>query len=78
MGYEKTYELLKSTNDLTTNASPYINLLAGKCNNLTAVNNIKGYNYLYTDNDNVFIVYNTDYVCNDIPITNIQQDNTKT
>lgn len=78
MGYEKTYELLKSTNDLATNASPYTNLLAGKCNNLTAVNNIKGYNYLYRVNDNVFIVYNTDYVCNDIPITNIQQDNIKT
>ena len=91
MSSEKSYLLVKYTssnaeqmsNDLSTNASPYINLLSKSstaddaCNPDEAINDINASQYIFNKKlnsyDTIHINYNTQYKCNDIPLKTIYE-----
>lgn len=83
MEHEKSLILVESTasniayiNDL----QPYTDILSSSCKGYTALNNVNGSNYFYQDTTkqsprNIYIKYNTQYSCNDIPLNQLNTYN---
>lgn len=79
MEHEKSLILVESTasniayiNDI----HPYIDILESSCSGYTALNTLKGSNFFYQDTikqspRNIYIKYNTQYSCNDIPLNQL-------
>ena len=61
---------------LDGNLQPYSDILASTCNGYTALNSVKGNNYLFQDTikqapRNIYIAYNRQFTCNDIPLNQL-------
>ena len=61
---------------LDGNLQPYSDILASKCNGYTALNSVKGNNYLFQDTikqapRKIYIAYNRQFTCNDIPLNQL-------
>ena len=79
MEHEKTLILVESTTSsiaYINDIHPYTDILASSCSGYSALNTLNGSNYFYQDTTkqsprNVYIKYNTQYSCNDIPLSQL-------
>lgn len=76
MEHEKSLILVESTTSsiaYINDIHPYTDILTSSCSGYTALNTLNGSNYFYQDTTkqsprNIYIKYNTQYTCNDIPL----------
>lgn len=76
MEHEKSLILVESTTSsiaYINDIHPYTDILTSSCSGYTALNTLNGSNYFYQDTTkqsprNIYIKYNTQYSCNDIPL----------
>ena len=79
MEHEKSLILVESTTSsiaYINDIHPYTDILESSCSGYTALNTLNGSNYLYQDTitpspRNIYIKYNTQYTCNDIPLNQL-------
>lgn len=79
MKHEKSLILVESTTSsiaYINDIHPYTDILESSCSGYTALNTLNGSNYFYQDTikwspRNIYIKYNTQYTCNDIPLNQL-------
>lgn len=79
MEHEKSLILVESTTSsiaYINDIHPYTDILESSCSGYTALNTLNGSNYFYQDTTkqsprNIYIKYNTQYTCNDIPLNQL-------
>lgn len=79
MEHEKSLILVESTTSsiaYINDIHPYTDILESSCSGYTALNTLNGSNYFYQDTikwspRKIYIKYNTQYTCNDIPLNRL-------
>lgn len=79
MEHEKSLILVESTTSsiaYINDIHPYTDILESSCSGYTALNTLNGSNYFYQDTikqspRNIYIKYNTQHTCNDIPLNQL-------